>query len=610
MLCSPVSALSCEPCRKRHRLSRGTVVTHVSPAIDSNSSRSTEPRRLQPTYSQRKATNSYGQRQKRSGDSTGRHTQQQAPAQARHEPLPPYLQAMATAQQLLTTCSPSDVDVVGKRLSVDATHVSAALQLLHTASLPKGMAGKQQRDAAQQLTEALIHALKGMDLSTAHLSALSSICFSLGQLGVYDLQLLPDIEAASFRRMSKCSPSQLGQLAQGFTTLDHVPGETWRMAFMASCAANWHMMGPVQLASIGQAGAFWGDSQQLPVNFIAAWLKAVCKKVHECKPPQISKILTALRSLSPRCHEINAAAQLSVAAWHKINRHSLHKRQHELHQGQQQQQHLPGITARQLNSQVRRPSNVQTGIDLVPGTAKPWSAHDQSPCAVRGAASGSSSRSSSSSSNLFQHTLQGLVQQLDKQLADYRPAELAETLDCLIALKAVVGEPLLQQLLLQVSFLMPLLCGDEVATAVWAVAMLGAEPDEQWVDAALMRSHMLLPSVGCTSLARLVEALAKFKRRPYRAWFYEYCARCRVNVPDMNVQEVIVTLEAWACLRMKFDPEVLSKFVVLITSNLGAIESKDLQRLAAALKRMYRILPGRTVVQVVAEMERRSSFQT
>ena len=213
--------------------------------------------------------------------------------------------------------------------------------------------------------------------------------------------------------------------------------------------------------------------------------------------------------------------------------------------------------------------------------------------------------------------LQQLLAAFEKALPYYRATELAVVLEAMAVLQPVLGSmlqpggALAERLLLQVQVQLPYATALEVAGYMWAVAKLGLQPGDVWVDGVVVRMQALLPGISGRGLARVAVALAGFRRRPYRAWVYEYCQRCRVEGFSMQGQELVETLWGLAEIGVVLDPEVLHVFVLGMKRCMGQMGSEQLLVLSGSLRKMYpKVLPGRKVHHLVQELDRRAFYQS
>jgi hypothetical protein len=77
----------------------------------------------------------------------------------------------------------------------------------------------------------------------------------------------------------------------------------------------------------------------------------------------------------------------------------------------------------------------------------------------------------------------------------------------------------------------------------------------------------------------------------------------------MDALQVLVVLECLAAVGVQLDPEVLHAFVLQIRRWMGTWSSRELGRVVAAVRTMYpKVLPGRTVQQLVGELQRRQQY--
>lgn len=203
---------------------------------------------------------------------------------------------------------------------------------------------------------------------------------------------------------------------------------------------------------------------------------------------------------------------------------------------------------------------------------------------------------------------------VQQQLPDLTMAHLAAALPPLMQLTQCPWPPeLLRPLLLQVKLQLPSCAGRDLVVVAQAAAHV-AGPDalaaeQEWCDAVLMQLHSQFPSLGPAELAGAVHTAALLRVRPYKAWVYELCQRLRVDARAMDAQQVMTVLEGLAAVGVQLDPELMSVFVGQIQRWMGSLGADGLGRIVAALKLMYpKVLPGRTVHQLVDELRRRQQF--
>eukprot|EP00775_Hariotina_reticulata_P008811 gene8811-8990_t len=116
-------------------------------------------------------------------------------------------------------------------------------------------------------------------------------------------------------------------------------------------------------------------------------------------------------------------------------------------------------------------------------------------------------------------------------------------------------------------------------------------------------------ALSCSEIALVVATLAQLKVKPYKAWVYDLCARLRVEANSFSAGELVAVVEGLAVLKIALDPEVMHLFVLGIKRWMPVLGLKELDRLAVGIRKMYpKVLPGRTVHQLVDELERRSNF--
>lgn len=207
-----------------------------------------------------------------------------------------------------------------------------------------------------------------------------------------------------------------------------------------------------------------------------------------------------------------------------------------------------------------------------------------------------------------------LVAAVQQQLPELTMAHLAAALPALLMLTQHPWPPhLLARVLLQIKVQLPASAGKDLVTVVQAAAML-AGPDalaaeQEWCDAVLLQLHAQLPTLSPAKLAGAVNAVALLQVRPYKAWVYALCQRLRVDARVLDAEQTLVILEGLAAVGIQLDPEVLHAFALQIERFMGAWDGSELGRVAQALKKMYpKVLPGRSIQQLVGELQRRQQF--
>jgi hypothetical protein len=458
-------------------------------------------------------------------------------------------------------------------------------------------------------------------------------------------------------RPSLFNVNQLGQLAQGFVYLDHEPSPAWQAAFLQTCRRQMQHMKALQLASIAAfllryrlhsnssssssisealktsstlahlsstswllnggsgaattiaaagvsnpsaaaiqqpaaaaaaaaaaAGPSKGDvTWQLYSGWSEAYLSAAAQQAAALKPQHMVPVLQAAAGLYQQ------HLQLLDAGYFK--------------QQQQQQQQQPAdrgpVTA--LSNKHRRVLAAARLFGDLPVTMPAASA--------AAAAHGGSRRSSSEAMWLLP-----LLLSFQQQLPDLKMQHLAAVLPPLAQLTVLPWpDSVAKLLLLQLRLLLPGASGTDAVTAAAAAACLAPRgavaADIDLHYALLQRLHAVMSTLSPGGLAAAVQTLAVMKVRPYRAWVFELCARLRVEARSMSALEVLAVLEGLAAVKVQLDPEVLHMLVLGVQRGLGVMSRDDLCRTLAALRRMYpRVLPGRTVAQLVEELERRAAL--
>lgn len=517
---------------------------------------------------------------------------------------------------VLAAADPSNPVAAAAQLPDTVNDLTIALQLLATASRPSSRPAYQQYEAAvQQLAAAVLQKYKVMllrllpplpqqeqqqqditDLSspgtqkqqqqqqqlTAALASLpptkvAAAAFSLGVLRLYDRQLMAALDDASLLLISRgvFKPNQLGQLVQGFVYLDHSLNPDWHLAFLQRTKRHLGSMQAPQLASlavwlmhyglcsgsnISTAAATAAAGVVQPSHaWVQAYLAAVGRNAGSFKPLQLIQVLQA------------AAA---------------------LHQQQQQKKIQPQALA--------------AGSSFDPGQVV------QGHGARNARSSGGGDGLADASMACWVEPLLAAVQ---RQLPELTMAHLAAALPALLVLtRSPWPQQLLQPLLLQMKLLLPSCAGKELVVAVQAAAQLagpgalGARQQE-WCDAVLVQLHAQLPMLRPPELAGAVNAVALLQVKPYKAWVYALCQRLRVDVRAFDAREVVTVLEGLSAVGIQLDPEVLHAFVLQIQRWMGTWHGEELGRVVCALRGMYpKVLPGRTVQQLVEELQRRQQF--
>jgi hypothetical protein len=227
---------------------------------------------------------------------------------------------------------------------------------------------------------------------------------------------------------------------------------------------------------------------------------------------------------------------------------------------------------------------------------------------------GSDGTQGGSSSGQHSSWAVSLVTAVQQQLPELTMVHLAAALPPLLVLTEHPWPPqLLAPVLLQIKVQLPASAGKDVVAVVQAAAML-AGPDalaakQEWCDAVLLQLHAQLPTLSPGELAGAVNAVALLQVRPYKAWVYALCQRLRVDARALDAQQTLVILQGLAAVGIQLDPEVLHAFVLQIERFMGAWDGSELGRVAQALKKMYpKVLPGRSIHQLVGELQRRQQF--
>jgi hypothetical protein len=471
-------------------------------------------------------------------------------------------------------------------------------------------------------------------------------------------------------RPPRFNANQLGQLAQGFVYLDHELSPAWQAAFLQACRKQIHHMKPPQLASIAEfllryrlggnsssssrvdtgrllaqlsstsrllsssssssaasttAVPVWGNSGstsavaaitaagagtsaaaaaaaglgasditwQLYSGWSEVYLSAAARQAYALKPQLLVPVLQAAAVLYQQHMQLQGAKGL---------------RQPQLQQPSASSSSFGGAGSTTSNKQRRRLAVARVFGEL------PVAMPDAQQAAAAGgpdfAGHDSSSSSGDSSGKAW---LLPLLLSFQQQLADMKMQHLAAALPALAQLTVLPwpGE-VAELLLLQLRLLLPSASGLDAVTAAAAAACLAPAgaiaADRELSTALLQRLHAVMPTLGPGGIAAAIQTLAVLQVKPYRAWVYELCARLRVEARSMSMHEVLAVLEGLATLRVQIDPEVLHRFVLGVQRGLGVMSSSELRRTVAALRGMYpRVLPGRSVAQLVEEMERRAA---
>jgi len=297
---------------------------------------------------------------------------------------------------------------------------------------------------------------------------------------------------------------------------------------------------------------------------------------------------------------------------------------------QQQVQHFPGSgVARGPGSRQDLPASLLClplpvkDVSLLPSPVEPGLIRPSSQDRQRTSHDSSSAIVQSQSSQW----LAKLLVSFQKQLPHMQMQQLAVALPALATLTTHPWpQHLLQPVLLQVQLLLPASNGHDIVAAAAGVAQLAAPAveheqgvrgvkltagatDASWSDALVLRLHAVLPSLSSSDIALVIVTLALLKVKPYKAWVYALCARLRVEAQSFSAGEIVAVIEGLAMLKIVLDPEVMHLFVLGIKRWMPVLGSRELDRLALGIRRMYpKVLPGRTVHQLVDELERRSYF--
>ncbi|GBF95918.1 hypothetical protein Rsub_08041 [Raphidocelis subcapitata] len=552
-------------------------------------------------------------------------------------PLPPHLEAVARARALLEAAAPEDANALAEQLSGSYADLAAALQLLSAARAPTRGARRAASDAdarAEAAACALGARLVGLlaarataaggggPLADAHAAPLASICLSLGRLGLYDAVAVAALEVRLGQLISGCPPNQLGQIAEGFQALGHTPSPRWRAAFVFAAGRAWThpRCGGAQLCSIAGAVAEWRRAGGPVAAAAAAGGGAAAaaalalggEAAAAAAPAAAARVPPEARLPRAWLDGFCAAAAREAPAL------------------------SPALLARLLTAAAGLPIRFQPADgDGGDGGEAATAAAD----AAAGAAAGEAKRADggaepAGATPAEAAMLRALLARLEEALPDARPREVSE---CLLALSELLGAAapralprrLLRRLLLQVRLQLPLASGRDIADALWALgrmrvrldgALAASEADAfgpaaraeaaEWAEAAMLRLYACMPTLDARRLARAAAALScPLRRRPPRVWVQEYTARLRIEARGLSPADLLDCLEGLASARLALDPEILTLASEAVRAAVPLYEARDLARAAAALRRMYRKMPGRKAQALLEEIEARAAWR-
>jgi hypothetical protein len=500
-------------------------------------------------------------------------------------------------------------------------------------------AGYSSQQEQQQLAAAL---------AALPATKLAATAFSLGVLRLYDTQLVLALEAASAQLLQRRAfkANQLGQLVQGLAYLDHTPSPSWQAGFREATRTQLGYMRGPQVASlavwisqhclpglvgnavlgsssVGSGSVLPGTAAVASVELDAGWvqlyLAAAGRQAGRLKPQQLGQVLHAAAGLyQQHLQQVQTdAAAATVEAGTSCGGSNLPSTILSPFDG------LPLDTVAAVSKwQQQYGMRPASSGGRHQGRGQGRAGRDSSRSRGRGRGHGGHTGASDSSSDGRAREggssawLPLLLAVLQQHLPELKMAHMAQALPALVQLTACPwppSQPLLQPLLLQVQLLLPGCSGTDLVAAARAAATL-AGPDSlagqpQWCDAVLARLHAVMPTLGPQGLADAVQTLQLMRVRPYRAWVYALCQRLRVDAHMMGAGQVLSVLQGLAAVGVSLDPEVLHVVVLGLRRWMGVLSAQEMASLAAALRVMYpRVLPGRTVQQLVEELERRAAF--
>jgi hypothetical protein len=563
-----------------------------------------------------------------------------------------YKEAQQRVRAILAAADPNNAAAAAEQIADTINDLTIALQLLATAPRPTNLAAYRKFEtAAQQLATAVLQKYKqlllrpqpqaqhrdmlpsgstqqqqqlGAALASLPATKIAAAAFSLGVLRLYDRDLAQALEAASLQLVQQGAfkPNQLGQLVQGFVYLDHQLSPDWHIGLLKATKRHLSSMQAPQLASLavwllqyglcssssssssssgaglgsGVVGATW--QQGLPLSGAAAaaagvasgraagvrpnatWVQQYCAAVGQnarsFKPLQLVQVLQATAALY---------------------------QQQQRRQQQQQQQQQEGA----WDGSVQGPTQGAQGTEA-------YSSNSSSNGGGGTASAGTSLQAGADADMGGRDWVLQLEAAVQQQLPELTMAHLAAALPALLLLTGHEWpQQQLQPLLLQVKLLLSGCAGRDLVVVLQAVGQLGGPgtlaAQQEWCDAVLVQLHAQLPSLGPGELAVVVNAISLLKVKPYKAWVYALCERLRVDTRAMDSGQVLMVLEGLAAVGIQLDPEVLHVFVLQIRRWMGSWGGDELERVVQALRGMYpKVLPGRTVHQLVDELKRRRQF--
>ncbi|KAF6264145.1 hypothetical protein COO60DRAFT_1662012 [Scenedesmus sp. NREL 46B-D3] len=439
--------------------------------------------------------------------------------------------------------------------------------------------GQMQHMKAPQLASiaAFLLRYRLCSSSSSRSSSSSNSSSSSSSLGADSL--LAQLSATS-RLLNSDSSSSDGSSCAAATVPAAGAGASYAVTLQHPAAAA------AAAAGLSKSDMTW----QLYSGWSEAYLSAAAQQAHALKPQHMAPLLGAAAGLHQQHLRLHGAGYFQ-----------------QKQQQQQQQQVLGGGATSASSSKQRRRLAASRVFGDLPATM-PVTPHA---AALHNPAGHTANSSSGSNRNVW--VLQ-LLLAFQQQLPEMKMQHLAAALPALAQLTVLPWpDDAAELMLLQLRLLLPGASGTDAVTAAAAAACL-APPgviaaDGELRDALLQRLHAVMSTLSPGGLAAAIQTLAVLQIKPYRAWVAELCARLRVEARSMSAVEVLAVLEGLAALRVQLDPEVLHLVVLGVRRGLGVMSRHDLCRTVAALRRMYpRVLPGRTVAQLVEEMGRRAAL--
>jgi hypothetical protein len=180
------------------------------------------------------------------------------------------------------------------------------------------------------------------------------------------------------------------------------------------------------------------------------------------------------------------------------------------------------------------------------------------------------------------------LQAFSRHLAVAAPTDTVLLLATVARLQHVTSYSWLQQLLDSLQAQLPLLDGQELATAVWSLAMLHHQPEQEWLEQLLSASHSHLALMTPTQAAEFLWSVATLGSDPGQTWVQQWLLAFHSHLAGATAsgRELVSVLGSLAALGYCPDELWLQHALQLLHFRLREVDPQGLASLLPSLVKL------------------------